>query len=463
MHYSFDQWTSGTTVINEGTLGSSLDATLSNSALVSTTSPPTGTQCLSLTASSSQYMSTSSAITLSGTDWAVCFWYNKSSSTVSETDVRIFDLSTALDTTTREITVGFNSSGSLYLFIGGGTSQTLCATSCCDGTWRHVAIVYNSSTSKYYFYFNGIMCTNSVASSTIGTIGSNISRSLVYIGKSILTTGNIYATVQIDDFRIYDNVLLTLTNIAQICGNCHLYCYQASTSSNVLLNTLLDCYLPSTTQATASNILTKYANTNVDLNSFYAKSSYGTSVIYNYKISTGADIGTIFNLCTADVTSVNNPVTNTLSCAKLGSYPFGVWGVSFGITFYPHPFTTQGWTNYWINYTSNYTTSNNVLHSYQQSYICTDTSPISATLVFLCDNYTTAIYVNKVNVLSSLVNSINTSLTITLYPGTNLIDFYCQNQEASGPSGLIYFVKRIINNSNVLLCQSDDSVKWRIV
>ena len=138
-------------------------------------------------------------------------------------------------------------------------------------------------------------------------------------------------------------------------------------------------------------------------------------------------------------------------------------GVLVGESHYPHPFTAQGWTNYWINYTSNYSTSNNILHSYQQSYICTDTSPISATLVFLCDNYTTAIYVNKVNVLPSLVNSINTSLTITLYPGTNLIDFYCQNQEASGYSGLIYFVKRIINSSNVLLFQSDDSVKWRIV
>ena len=32
LHYSFDQWTSGATIINEGTLGSSFDATLSNSA-----------------------------------------------------------------------------------------------------------------------------------------------------------------------------------------------------------------------------------------------------------------------------------------------------------------------------------------------------------------------------------------------------------------------------------------------
>ena len=36
LHYSFDEWTSGTTIINEGTLGSTFDATLYNSALVST-------------------------------------------------------------------------------------------------------------------------------------------------------------------------------------------------------------------------------------------------------------------------------------------------------------------------------------------------------------------------------------------------------------------------------------------
>ena len=189
--FSFDTYISGTTVQNEGTLGSTLDATLYNGALVTTTSPAIGTKCLSLTAANSQYMSTSNPVTLSGTDWAVCFWYKKDSSTVSETGVRVFDISTALDTTTSEITVGFNNSGSLYLSIGGGTSQTLCSTSCCDGTWCHVAIVYNSTTSQYNFYFNGIMCMSSVPASSIGTIGTNISRAYFYIGKSILLTGNI--------------------------------------------------------------------------------------------------------------------------------------------------------------------------------------------------------------------------------------------------------------------------------
>ena len=81
-----------------------------------------------------------------------------------------------MDTTTSEITVGLNNSGSLCLSIGGGTSQTLCSTSCCDGTSHHVAIVYNSMTSQSNFYINGIMCTSSVAASSIGAIGTNISQ-----------------------------------------------------------------------------------------------------------------------------------------------------------------------------------------------------------------------------------------------------------------------------------------------
>ena len=199
----------------------------------------------------------------------------------------------------------------------------------------------------------------------------------------------------------------------------------------------MDCYLPSTTQATATNILTKYANTNVDLNSFYAKSSYGTSGIYKYKISTGADIGTIFNLWTADVTSMNNPITNTLLCAVLRAHGMGLWGTVWGITG-TNPFNTTSWTNYWIQYTSDFTHSNNLQYSFQQCYISAYTSPISASIIFLCDNYADYLYINYVNILPSRIDSTATTLNLTLFPGTNLIDFYCQNMEGSAYAGLIF-------------------------
>ena len=170
--------------------------------------------------------STSNPITLSGASWSVCFWYEKYIFLVSETNSCIFHISTALDTTTSEITMCFDSNGSLYSSIGGNKIQTLCSTNCCDNTWRHVAIIYNSSTFQYSFYFNGIKCCNSVTGSSIG---SNVSRPYFFIGRNISSTSTIYMTASIDDFRIYDNVLLTKTDIAQICGNCHLYSYQTST------------------------------------------------------------------------------------------------------------------------------------------------------------------------------------------------------------------------------------------
>jgi hypothetical protein len=229
----------------------------------------------------------------------------------------------------------------------------------------------------------------------------------------------------IADFSIYNNVLLTIENVAKICGNCYLYSYQGTTSSNVLLNTLLNCYLPSTTKATVSTILTKYANTNVDLNSLYAKYSYGTQIISHYGINTGADIGTILNPSTINVL-INNAVTNTLPCAVLCAYGSGPWGTAWGITVSPNPFRTTAWTNYWIYTTSNdITSADNYQYSFQQSYVSNFTAPLKASLIVLVDNYLNYLYVNKINIITSqIINTVQT-LNITLFPGTNLFDFYC--------------------------------------
>ena len=73
LHYSFDQWTTGTTIVqNEGTLGSAFDATLSHINIIFPPSP-TGYNHLSLSAASRWYMSTSisNSIILSGNSWAV--------------------------------------------------------------------------------------------------------------------------------------------------------------------------------------------------------------------------------------------------------------------------------------------------------------------------------------------------------------------------------------------------------
>ena len=87
------------------------------------------------------------------------------------------------------------------------------ASNCCDGTWRHVAIIYDEDSLSYAFYINGIICSNPSPCTSIGT-----KTVLCYIGKTVDTSKDYqYATVQVDDFRIYNNVGLSLTSVALLC------------------------------------------------------------------------------------------------------------------------------------------------------------------------------------------------------------------------------------------------------
>ena len=79
----------------------------------------------------------------------------------------------------------------------------------------------------------------------------------------------------------------------------------------------------------------------------------------------------------------------------------------------------------------------------------------------LGDNFVNYVYINNINILSSQINSSQTTLNLTLFPGTNLIDIYCQNHFASNPAGLIFYV--IHKTTGQLLCKSDASVKLRMV
>ena len=53
-------------------------------------------------------------------------------------------------------------------------------------------------------------------------------------------------------------------------GNCHYYNYQTSTSSYILINLVLNSYLPNTTKATTTGFYTCLGNQDVDLNTLYA-------------------------------------------------------------------------------------------------------------------------------------------------------------------------------------------------
>jgi len=100
LRYSFDTWTSGNTVTNEGSLGTgtAYNATLcttgtGGSASIISSSYATGTQCLSLVGNSTiggGYLQLPS-FTMGGNSWAVCLWIKLSS--IPTNNIMIFEFS----------------------------------------------------------------------------------------------------------------------------------------------------------------------------------------------------------------------------------------------------------------------------------------------------------------------------------------------------------------------------------
>ena len=103
-----------------------------------------------------------------------------------------------------------------------------------------------------------------------------------YTAFTIIKIGQINTWIQIDDFRLYQNVLLSINDIATICGNNKLYTYSLNP---VLLNTLFDFYDASTACASATGYLIKNASGYVDLNCIYKKYTSGNYVSTTYIVN----------------------------------------------------------------------------------------------------------------------------------------------------------------------------------
>ena len=271
IRYNFDSWTSGVSVTNEGSTSTVNNATLYNSAAITTSTSATGTKCLSLARSSNQYLSSNSSFYINNSSWTVSFWYQKQSSTVSEaSDVRLFSIYNSINTTSNEISVGITgTSGYMYLTVN-GTVVSFCNSNCCDGVWRHVTITYDNNANKAYFYFNGVLCSTS-ATCTALTDYSNLCIGTAGWGQPDTTH---CATVLIDDFCVY-NVCLTLTQIAYVCGNNKYY----MNFPPVLINNAFNSYIPSTSQTLPTGLYTQIAKQNVDLSTLYAKYTSGTTCL----------------------------------------------------------------------------------------------------------------------------------------------------------------------------------------
>ena len=101
LKYSFDSWTGGTTILNEGSIGTAGNGTLCTVGIgtsnIINTDCATGTQCLSLntnmngafTNSNGGYMSIP-PFTFGGTSYTICCWYKKNATTTAEWWARLW-------------------------------------------------------------------------------------------------------------------------------------------------------------------------------------------------------------------------------------------------------------------------------------------------------------------------------------------------------------------------------------
>ena len=86
---------------------------------------------------------------------------------------------------------------------------------------------------------------------------------------------------------------------------------------------------------------------------------------------------------------------------------------------------------------------------------------INAKIVFYIDDTLHALYINNLNIVSYnyYVWPMTGTITITLLPGKNMIDFQMRNY--NGPGQLCFYVTHA--TTNALLCQSDANVKCRLL
>ena len=158
LKYSFDTWTSGTSIANEGSLGSAYNGTLntvgSGTATIISSDKANGTQCLSLNTNNGGNAATTSggymsipAFTFGGTSFTICFWYKKSSATANEKNARILNFF-GNSPTDPSLIIKFSSTSNCLAYYKGdsnGTDSFTITNIISDDIWRHVTIVFDYS------------------------------------------------------------------------------------------------------------------------------------------------------------------------------------------------------------------------------------------------------------------------------------------------------------------------------
>jgi len=159
-----------------------------------------GTNSAYFISSSSQYFSCSKTLNLNAISFSISVWaYPLTNGTWLFGNGSVASTRTALS-------IGYNSDNTWYFGFSGDDLASSVYTD--SNTWVHLAFIYNVIDNSRYIYRNGILIgTNK----SLGVLNTN---NVFNIGKT--PYGSYYWNGYLDDFRIYQNTVLTQAQILEI-------------------------------------------------------------------------------------------------------------------------------------------------------------------------------------------------------------------------------------------------------
>ena len=211
--YNFN-YNNNTKVVNKGYVGYTMDGVLMNNATCINTDYAVNGISLNLTntdvssSSLGQYISIPSFVFGgSGFLWSFSCWFKKQSSTISQTSAKIFDFSSGRNGINTCSLGFFNNTGFLYFSKNDNLSNEymITAVNTCDNNWHHVVITYDG------IFFNIYLDNSNILTTILNPI-DNIQRDVNYIGRSSYDN-DYYSSIIIDDFKLYSNYCLSVTDI----------------------------------------------------------------------------------------------------------------------------------------------------------------------------------------------------------------------------------------------------------
>ena len=237
--YSFESWTLGsTTIINEGSSGSTNDGVLRNTAMVISSDYAVGTRSLLVgnrgSSGAYNYLSISGTVSLTN-NFTICFWNKCPTGFSGPSNIFYFQNSSGyaiqlmVMNGKNYLTIGCNDqNGSQYLNFT--TTSTISSN-----TWHHYAVVCSYTDGNFYIYVDGSLMATAYASYCYNVTDNTTN----YIGSA-----STLKTYLFDDFRVYSSALQAsdITSLYNLYSNPGVilpalhYSFDLWTAGNTIIN-----------------------------------------------------------------------------------------------------------------------------------------------------------------------------------------------------------------------------------